>query len=174
MPSHDAIIEGVPIRSEEQGEGLRAVLVGHDLGGGVVQIAAVDRPERCAGLVLTNAIAYDSWPIPSVKALRATSALVAHLPNRALKALQGTLVMRGHDDLDVGRESLDLHHRPYADHDGGLAMARQVSSLDVRDTLAVADQLPTLRVPARIVRGLADQFQKARYGERLSRPRRGA
>lgn len=48
----------------------RAVLVGHDLGGGVAQIAAVRAPERCAGLVLTNAIAYDSWPIPSVTALR--------------------------------------------------------------------------------------------------------
>jgi pimeloyl-ACP methyl ester carboxylesterase len=31
----------------------RAVLVGHDLGGGVVQIAAVRAPQRCAGLVLT-------------------------------------------------------------------------------------------------------------------------
>lgn len=46
----------------------RAVLAGHDLGGGVVQIAAVRQPEACAGLFLTNAIGYDSWPIPSVKA----------------------------------------------------------------------------------------------------------
>jgi pimeloyl-ACP methyl ester carboxylesterase len=44
----------------------RAVLVGHDLGGGVAQIAAVRQPRRCAGLVLTNAICYDSWPIPAV------------------------------------------------------------------------------------------------------------
>ncbi len=49
----------------------RAVLVGHDLGGGVVQIAAVTEPRRCAGLVLSNAVAYDSWPIPSVKVMRA-------------------------------------------------------------------------------------------------------
>ena len=32
----------------------RAVLAGHDLGGGVVQIAAFWRSELCAGLVLTN------------------------------------------------------------------------------------------------------------------------
>jgi pimeloyl-ACP methyl ester carboxylesterase len=49
----------------------RAVLVGHDLGGGVVQILAARRRERCAGLVLTNAVGYDSWPIPSVRAMRA-------------------------------------------------------------------------------------------------------
>lgn len=35
----------------------RAVMVGHNLGGGVAQIAAVRARERCAGLVLTNAIA---------------------------------------------------------------------------------------------------------------------
>lgn len=37
----------------------RPVLVGHDLGGGVAQITAVQRPERFAGLLLTNAISYD-------------------------------------------------------------------------------------------------------------------
>jgi len=43
-----------------------ALLVGHDLGGGVAQILAVRRPELVRGLVLTNAVCYDSWPIPSV------------------------------------------------------------------------------------------------------------
>lgn len=77
----------------------RAILVGHDLGGGVAQIAAVRQPQRCAGLLLTNAISYDSWPIP---------------------------------------------------------------------TLAVADRLPDLGVPARIVWGAADGFQSIGYGERLA------
>ncbi len=53
-----------------------AVLVGHDLGGGVVQIAALRHPAACAGLVLVNAVCYDSWPIPSVKAMRSAGALV--------------------------------------------------------------------------------------------------
>lgn len=147
----------------------RAVLVGHDLGGGVVQIAAVDRPDRCGGLVLTNAIAYDSWPIPSVRALRAIPRVLRATPDPALKLIMGTLLARGHDDRAVAGESFKIHHRPYAQHDGTAALARQVSSLDVTDTLAVADQLPTLDVPARVVWGLADQFQKPRYGERLAR-----
>ena len=46
-------------------------------------------------------------------------------------------------------------------------MARQVSPLDVRDTLAVQDRLPTLRVPACVVWGVADQFQKFAYGGRV-------
>ena len=58
----------------------QAVLVGHDLGGGVAQIAAVHQPRRCAGLVLANAVCYDSWPILSVRALRAAGPLVGRMP----------------------------------------------------------------------------------------------
>jgi pimeloyl-ACP methyl ester carboxylesterase len=147
----------------------RAVLVGHDLGGGVAQIAAVERPGGCAGLVLTNAVAYDSWPIPSIKAMRAVPDLVARTPAPLMKASLGSLLLRGHDDPHVARESLEVHFRHYEAHGAGAAMANQVRALDVRDTLAVADRLSGLQVPARVVWGLADRFQKANYGERLAR-----
>jgi pimeloyl-ACP methyl ester carboxylesterase len=144
-------------------------LVGHDLGGGVVHIAAVRRPDLCAGLMITNGIGYDSWPIPSVKAMRAAAPLLSRLPAVALKPAFGVLLARGHDDKERAKESLGVHHRPYAEHGGGAAMARQVTALDVRDTLAVQDRLPSLHVPARVVWGVADQFQKVEYGERFAR-----
>jgi pimeloyl-ACP methyl ester carboxylesterase len=144
-------------------------LVGHDLGGGVVHIAAVRRPDLCAGLLITNGIGYDSWPIPSVKAMRATVPLLSRLPAVALKPALGLLLARGHDDNDVAKESFGVHFRAYAEHGGGAAMARQVSALDVQDTLAVQDRLPALDVPARVVWGVADQFQKLEYGERFAR-----
>ncbi len=144
-------------------------LVGHDLGGGVVHIAAVRRPDLCAGLLITNGIGYDSWPIPSVKAMRATAPLLSRLPAVALKPALGALLARGHDDAGMAKESLSVHFRPYAEHGGGAAMARQVSALDVQDTIAVQDRLPALGVPARVVWGVADQFQKLEYGERFAR-----
>jgi pimeloyl-ACP methyl ester carboxylesterase len=147
----------------------QVVLVGHDLGGGVAQIAAVERPERITGIVLTNAIAYDSWPIPRVKMLRAISSFTARLPAPALKATLGSLLVRGHDDPAMARESLDLHYARYVAADGAAGLARQVSALDVNDTLTVAHRLEHLDIPARVVWGLSDQFQKARYGERLAR-----
>lgn len=61
-----------------------AVLVGHDLGGGVAQIAAARAPDCFSGLVLTNAVCYDSWPIPSVKLMRAILGLLRHLPGPAI------------------------------------------------------------------------------------------
>jgi len=119
--------------------------------------------------MITNGIGYDSWPIPSVKAMRAAAPVLSKLPAAALKPALGLLLARGHDDAGRAKEALGVHYRPYAEHGGGAAMARQVSALDVRDTLAVQDRLPTLGVPARVVWGVADQFQKIAYGERFAR-----
>lgn len=147
----------------------QAIMAGHDLGGGVAQILAVRYPQLCAGLFLTNAIGYDSWPIPSVKALQASAALVKHLPDTAGKQILRVLMYRGHEDAALVRESLELHWIPYARHGGPDALIRQVEALDVNDTLAVAECLPELGVPARIVWGAADPFQKIAYGERFAR-----
>lgn len=135
----------------------------------MVHIAAVRRPAGCAGLLITNSIGYDSWPIPSVKVMKAAAPLLARLPAALLKPSLALLLARGHDNAAVAKESLAVHYRPYAARGGGAAMARQVSALDVRDTLAVQDGLRTLAVPARVVWGVADQFQKLEYGERFAR-----
>lgn len=149
----------------------RVVLAGHDLGGGVAHIVAVRHPDRCAGLLLTNCIGYDSWPVPSVKMLRSLRAIVRRLPSWAIKTGVFRMIMvRGHDDARVARESLAEHWGPYARSDAGRALVRQIRALDVNDTLAVAGELPGLRgIPARVIWGAADQFQKLEYGERFAR-----
>lgn len=147
----------------------RAALVGHDLGGGVVQIAAVQQPDGVTGLVLTNAICYDSWPIPSVEALQRTARAVRFLPDVAIYPLFVSLLRRGHDDQACAAESIGTYWRHYAAHGAARSLARQVAALDNRDTLQVADRLSTLDKPARVVWGAADRFQKMRYGQRLAR-----
>lgn len=144
------------------------VLVGHDLGGGVAQIAAVRAPERFSGLVLTNTVCYDSWPIPSVKAMARAAPVLRHLPDVAIYPSFVQLLRRGHDDQDVARESIGVHWQSYATHGAAASLMSQVTALDVRDTLAVADRLPRLDLPARVVWGEADQFQKVDFGERLA------
>ncbi|MDQ4059083.1 MAG: alpha/beta hydrolase, partial [Actinomycetota bacterium] len=146
----------------------RAVFVGHDLGGGVAQIVAVRHPELCAGLVLTNAISYDSWPIPSVKALRSMGGLVKRMPSKMFRAVFSAFLSQGHDDPETAADSVAAHW-PHYDHEGGsLAFVRQLRSLDVNDTQAISDLLPDLQVPGRIVWGAADRFQKITYGRRLA------
>lgn len=146
----------------------RAVYVGHDLGGGVAQIAATRQPERCAGLLLTNAITHDSWPIPSVAAMQKLGPALHTLPDPAVKGFLRTFYERGHDDHDQAREAFETYWPMYARHGAAEALARQVRSLQTRDTLNIAEDLPRLNVPARIVWGTADRFQKLQYGERLA------
>ncbi len=147
----------------------RAVIAGHDLGGGVAQIAAVRHPTLCGGLFLTNSIGYDSWPIPSVKALKALAGLMRKLPAPMFKLLLMNLFMRGHDDPAKAKAAYAVHGDNYLGAGGAADLIRQVEFLTVRDTLAISHQLPLLAIPARLLWGDADQFQPIKYGKRFSR-----
>ncbi len=149
--------------------GLEApILVGHDLGGGVVQIAAARQPDAVSGLVLTDAICYDSWPIRSVAAMQRAAPLLRHLPATGIYPTFVQLIHRGHDDRPRALESIGVHWAPYVTHGAAAALMRQVTALRTADTLTVADRLPSLGLPARVVWGEADPFQKAGYGRRLA------
>lgn len=146
----------------------RALLVGHDLGGGVAQILAVRHPDLCGGLLLTNAIGYESWPIPSVTALKATAPISRRLPHPLFKLLLMTLLARGHDDIQKAKAAYEIHAHPYLERSGAADLIHQIEWLDVSDTLAIADKLPDLQLPARLVWGDADQFQPIEYGQRFA------
>lgn len=147
----------------------RAILVGHDLGGGVVQRVAVERPGVCAGLVLTNAIGYDSWPVWPMKVVRRLHGLVSRVPDALMGWIFEAALRRMHEPASIGSESASIHWGHYARHGGAAAFVRQARSLDVRDTLTVADRLPGLDVPARVVWGDADPFQPAEWGRLFAR-----
>lgn len=152
----------------ELGLGGGAVIVGHDLGGGVAQILAVRQPELVRGLVLMNSICYDNWPILPVKAIRATGAVCARLPDPLFSLVYTGVLLGLHDDPGVARESA-AEHRPYYERAGGAAaLVRQASSLDVRDTLEISARIPELDVPSRLVWGAADLFLEIGYGYRLA------
>jgi pimeloyl-ACP methyl ester carboxylesterase len=146
----------------------RAVLVGHDLGGGVAQIAAVEASHRCAGLVLSNAIAYDSWPIWQARATRAMGSLVERLPSAIFRRQLEFVFRQGHDDRDRARESFEAHWPGYDHPDGAAVFIRQLRSLRTEDTLEIADRLPDLELPAALCWGAADRFQGIGHGRRLA------
>lgn len=115
-----------------------AVLAGHDIGGGVVQIAAVRHPGFCRGLFLTDSVGYDSWPIPSVQLLRLAGPLVRRIPDSLGKQILRTLMLRGHDDPSRIDESLEPHWSHYARNGGADGLIRQMNALYVGDTHSIA------------------------------------
>ncbi|MCF7746526.1 alpha/beta fold hydrolase [Sulfitobacter sp. M39] len=147
----------------------RAVLAAHDLGGGVAQIAAVRYPEKVSGLMLTNAISYDSWPVPIVDVIARTGAIAKHAPDGSLHQLLKLIYSKGHETDAAAEAAFETHAPHYDRHGEAAAFVRQAQSLDVNDTKSIADQLPALNIPARIVWGAADEFQKFEYAERLAK-----
>lgn len=148
----------------------RVVLVAHDLGAGVAQVTAVRHTDRVAGLALTDGIAYDNWPVPPIRAVRALGDLIARLPRDAFAAVYAAIMRLLHDDARRGRESARLHWRAGYAHDrGAAAFVRQVRSLRTDDTLAVAERLPRLRdLPVSIAWGGADRLLPVAWAERLA------
>ncbi len=144
------------------------VLVGHDLGGGVAQIAAVRAPGRFSGLVLTNAVCYDSWPIPSVKAMQRAAPLLRYLPESALYPSFVQLIHRGHDDPGPGA---GVDRRALA----ALRHPRRRTQPHAPGQRPTGRGHPRCRRPAALARpagpcgvGEGDQFQKVEYGRRLA------
>lgn len=146
----------------------KALLVGHDLGGGVAQIVAVRHPERVTGLVLINSICYDSWPISQIKIMRALGPLVEILPKSISRFIFRQILNQGHDRKGRAEESMTVHWPYFAETEGAAAFVRQMQALDVRDTLAISGQLQHLNIPSRLVWGAADGFQEIGYGYRLA------
>lgn len=115
-----------------------------------------------AGLPVVLVHGIPTGPAPIAPAVR-------RLPRFALHLILSSFLRRGHDDQEIASEAIRTHW-PHYRHHGTDAFVRQIRSLDVEDTRAVADQLPRLQgIPARVVWGAADQFQKLEYGQRLAR-----
>ncbi|MFN7143222.1 MAG: alpha/beta fold hydrolase [Myxococcota bacterium] len=147
----------------------RAVLVGHDMGGGVVQRLVKAHPEMCAGVVLVDTVAFDNWPIPTVRVARALRWLLPHLPNTGVRAIfDMALNALGHDDPHVAAESRRLFWAPYASFGAGAGLARQLASLDNAQTRDVSPAMHSLGVPSRVVWGARDPLGMD-SGERLAR-----
>jgi len=69
----------------------------------------------------------------------------------------------------TARESLDVHWPGYDHRRGGKALVCRMRSLRTQDTEAVTPAPAGLQVPAAVVWGTADRFQKLNpYGRRLA------
>jgi pimeloyl-ACP methyl ester carboxylesterase len=146
----------------------KAIFVGHDLGGGVLQHLLVKHPELSAGLVLVDSVAYDNWPVPSVRLAKLKASVIEQLPPSLFKPLFLTGVYNlGHDNEARRQESISLHWQPYARAIGPKAFAHQISCLDSKDTQALAGQLSIIRGPKRLVWGDADSITFA-SGQQLA------
>jgi haloalkane dehalogenase len=151
----------------------RVTVVGHDTGGGVGLILAIEHPDRVARLVLSNIVAYDSWPIGDMIALSD--------PSWRDKPVQEVVdfVASGLPDGIHNTDRLTAEFRvgivaPYADEEGKISLIRNASALNTNHTMALVDRHREIAAPTLVLWGRHDPWQTIRDGERLAEEISGA
>lgn len=146
----------------------RCTVVGHDIGGGVAQILAVRHPERVSRLGLVNAVCYDSWPIPEMRAIQAAAPVVERLPAGITTEGLKRGLLRGFLHKERGEALLEDFLAPFSTPEGLDLFVDHARALDNRPTRELAPRLPELRIPVAIGWGRHDPFQKPHWAERLA------
>lgn len=139
-------------------------LVGHDLGGGVFLRYAAHHPDAVDELVLSNSIAYDSWPIQLITDL----GLPETARETGVEELQAMLDDLFRDTLHGSEHSeafLDGMTTPWHSEAGVTSLVRNAISTNTNHTTEIDPG--TVEARTLLLWGADDQFQSIEWAERL-------
>lgn len=143
--------------------------VGHDLGGGIGQIFAVQHPEMLHSLTMINTVAYDFWPVQPITALRTPIVRQLMMASFDLGMFK-MVVKRGvYHRERVTNELMDLFMMPMQTSIGRKAFMHFARCLDNHNLMDIADDLRQLKTPVLIIRGDADPYLSSSIMEKLHR-----
>ncbi len=146
----------------------RATFVGHDTGGGVALILGIEHPDRVARLVLTNVVAYDSWPIDDMVAL-GNPEWRSKTPTEVADFVASGLPDGIHNRDRLTSQFRDGIVATYSDEEGKISLIRNASALNTNHTMALVDRHCEIAAPTLVLWGVHDPWQTIRDGEALSR-----
>ncbi|MDR3499883.1 MAG: alpha/beta hydrolase [Parvibaculum sp.] len=146
----------------------RAHIVGHDTGGGVALILGIEHPGRVDRLVLSNIVAYDSWPIDDMVKLgnpqwraKPAAEVAAFVAGGIAEGLHNR-----HRNTEEFRSGIVA---PYADEEGKISLIRNASSLNTNHTTELIGRHREILAETLLLWGIHDPWQTIGDGERLSR-----
>lgn len=146
----------------------RADVVAHDIGGGVAEIMAVRWPERVKKLVLSNAVCFDSWPIPEFIPLQKPGAEADMSVPAFEDMLRGFLPNGVYRSQTLTQEAIDTIMEPWLGEAGKRALFRNLRRLNSEYTQAIAGELEELEHETLVLWGTQDPFQKPAYAYQLA------
>lgn len=144
-----------------------AVVIAHDIGGGVALRLATLFPQRVAKLCVLNTVCYDSWPIELMLQFGHPEAHHKMSAATAIKVLKQAL-KQGFAHSPPA-DALDGMLAPYRTEVGKLSLIRNAAALNTNLTTEITPLLPRIQVPTLVLWGEDDKFQLVKYGERLAR-----
>ena len=147
----------------------RSTVAGVDIGGGVAQRLAVERPERVGRLALINSVGFDQWPTDDTKMVQRGTARFALRVSRGMLGVAPLLtpVLEG----SVGNAShmptrlVARYLAPYVGNEGVTHLLALAAALDERDLETLP--LGEIACPTLVVRGEVDRWLDDGVAERL-------
>jgi pimeloyl-ACP methyl ester carboxylesterase len=142
--------------------------VGHDVGGGIGQIFAVNYPEMLYDLTLINSVAYDFWPVQPIVAMRTPIIRQLAMATLDMGALR-LVIRRGlYHKANLTPELFELFWEPMKTKQGRKAFLHFAACLDNHHLLDISDELHQLDLPVLIIRGDADPYLSRAIAQKLA------
>ena len=143
------------------------LIVGHDVGGGIVQLFAVNHPNLLYDLTLINSVGHDFWPVQPIIAIRTPIIRQLAMASLDIGAFR-LLVRRGlyyKERLDD--ELMEHYFKPMRTREGRRAFLHFADCLDNKHLVEIETALQQLTLPALIIRGDADVYLSAAIARKL-------
>lgn len=139
-------------------------IVGHDLGGGVAQILAVNHPKRVSSFIVLDGVAFNNWPLAKVIALRYPTAREFESPSFFIERMLREGLF--HQEI-LAPELLQPFLSPFNHKKGLLELQEASFALDHHQTEDLVPELEKLQIPATFLYGQYDRLLPAYWGFRL-------
>lgn len=143
-------------------------IVGHDTGGAVALILAIEHASYVDRLVITNSVCYDRFDDDMLDfghPLRWKPRSIADL----VEALDESLALGLSDQSRLTAEFRDGIIAPWASEEGKLSLIRNAAALNANQTMALVDRHANITAPTLILWGMEDPWQKSEDGQQLAR-----
>jgi pimeloyl-ACP methyl ester carboxylesterase len=135
-----------------------AIVVGHDIGGGIAQILAVREPQRITHLILINSVMADEWPVLEVRMLRTPFIGIATF-TMLENPIWRYMLWKGFADTGkITPEVRQKYGRWFQGTDGRRRLVRNARALDNTDLTKLAPDIAKLLVPTLMLWGRQDRF----------------
>jgi pimeloyl-ACP methyl ester carboxylesterase len=138
----------------------RFAIAGHGHGGGVAQLVALE--SNVDALLLVDTIAFDAWPSPGVRELR------AHLDEADPEAWMRTALDLGTRRGRMTDEDVEEYVRPFRGGGGAERFVRVAASFVGEGLEELEPRLKDLEIPTLVLWGEEDEFVDAAVAERLA------
>jgi haloalkane dehalogenase len=139
-------------------------IVGHDLGGGIALRYAVHNPGAVEQLVLSNAVCYDSWPIPTITDIGLPDTARETSVEEAQEMLDDLLRDTLYGD-DLNESFIEGMKTPWASEEGLTSLVRNASATNTSHTTEVDPAEVTAETL--LLWGAEDDFQSIDWAEQL-------